>query len=48
VILGVQFFDVFNRHYYGSPNTNMGSTTFGQVTGVSGNRYGQLSGRIEW
>jgi hypothetical protein len=48
MIVGVQFFDIFNRHYYGSPNTNMSSTTFGQVTSVSGYRYGQLSARIQW
>jgi hypothetical protein len=48
LIIGAQFFDVFNRHYYGAPGTSMGSYNFGQVTSVSGYRYGQLSGRIEW
>jgi hypothetical protein len=47
-ILAAQFFNVFNRHYYGAPDTNMADTTFGQITGVSGNRTGQVSARIQW
>ena len=43
-----QFFDVFNRHHWGTPNLTMGSALFGHVTSVSGNRYGQLGARFEW
>jgi Carboxypeptidase regulatory-like domain len=46
--LRAQFFDVFNRHHWGSPDLNMNSPLFGHVTSVSGNRYGQLSARFEW
>jgi hypothetical protein len=46
--IGVQFFNVFNRHYYSSPDLYPGSPTFGQVTYAYGNRYGQLSARVEW
>jgi hypothetical protein len=44
----VQFFDVFNRHYWGNPNTSITSPFFGQVTGVSGFRYGQFGARFEF
>jgi carboxypeptidase family protein len=43
-----QFFDAFNRHRWGAPNTDINSPFFGHVTGVSGHRYGQLGARIEW
>jgi hypothetical protein len=43
-----EFFNVFNRHYYRAPNMSIGSPTFGQVTGVYGNRVGQVSARVEW
>jgi hypothetical protein len=53
--IAAQFFNVFNRHYFAAPDTNLNDTTFGQVTGtggnlagVSGNRIGQLSARFEW
>jgi hypothetical protein len=46
--LRAQFFDVFNRHHWGTPNLTMGSPLFGHVTSVSGNRYGQLGARFEW
>jgi hypothetical protein len=46
--LRVQFFDVFNRHHWGNPNTSINSPYFGHVTGVSGFRYGQLGARIEF
>lgn len=47
-VLAAQFFNVFNRHYYSAPDTNMADTTFGQITGVSGNRTGQVSARFDW
>lgn len=44
-----EFYDVFNRHYYNSPDTNPNDTTFGQVTGISGtSRTGQLGARLQW
>jgi carboxypeptidase family protein len=46
--LRAQFFDVFNRHHWGPPNLDMTSSFFGNVTSVSGYRYGQLSARFEW
>jgi hypothetical protein len=48
VTLRAEFFDVFNRHYNNNPNTSFGSAYFGHVTGVSGNRTGQLGARFEW
>ena len=47
--LRAQFFDVFNRHHWGTPNLDMTNTSFfGHVTSVSGFRYGQLAARFEW
>jgi hypothetical protein len=47
--LRAEFFDVLNRHHWGSPTTsNIGATNFGNVTGVSGSRQGQLGARFEW
>jgi hypothetical protein len=46
--LRVDFFNVFNRHYWNNPNQNLASGYFGHVTGVSGNRTGQLGARFEW
>ncbi|WP_295413878.1 hypothetical protein, partial [uncultured Thiodictyon sp.] len=44
--LRAEFFDAFNRHHYNSPNTgNIHGDHFGNVTGVSGNRQGQLGAR---
>ena len=44
-----EFYDVFNRHYVNSPDTNPNNTTFGQITGVSGtSRTGQLGARVQW
>lgn len=43
-----EFYDVFNRHQYSSPDENMSSPYFGQVTGVSGNRTAQYGARFQW
>jgi hypothetical protein len=43
-----EFFDLLNRHQWGLPNTSYTSPQFGNVTGVSGNRKGQVGARIEW
>src|SRR5438445_293847 len=51
--LRAQFFDVFNRHHWGTPNLQMNSPLFRHVTGLCSNcavsnRYGQLGARFEW
>ena len=43
-----EFFDLLNRHQWGSPNTSYLSPQFGNVTSVSGNRKGQIGARFEW
>ncbi len=45
-----EFFNVFNRHYFDNPNTNVGDTQhFGNVMTVGGSpRVGQLGVRFEW
>jgi hypothetical protein len=43
-----ELYDIFNRHYWNNPNTTISSAYFGHVTGVSGNRTGQLGARFEW
>jgi hypothetical protein len=49
VTLRAEFFNLFNRHYWYSPSTNFwDQSTFGHVTGVSGNRVGQVGARFEW
>ena len=40
------FFNSLNQHHYNAPDTGRNDQFFGQVTGVSGNRVGQLSGRF--
>jgi hypothetical protein len=42
------FFDLLNHHHWNNPNMDMGSPYFGHVTGVSGNRTGQLSARFQF
>lgn len=46
--LRAEFYDVFNRHHNNAPNLTFGSPYFGHVTGVSGNRTGQLGARFQW
>jgi Carboxypeptidase regulatory-like domain/TonB dependent receptor len=42
-------YNVFNRHGYGEPVTNMTAPNFGYVTGISGNpRQGQFGARFQW
>ena len=44
-----EFFNAFNRHYYGNPNLNIGGPYFGQITNVVGNpRQGQVGMRVSW
>jgi len=44
--LHADFFDSLNQHHYNAPDTGRDDQFFGQVTGVYGNRIGQLSGRF--
>lgn len=46
--LRAELYNAFNRHYFSGPSTGIGSPNFGQITGVYGNRYGQLGARLEW
>lgn len=49
MIVSAQFFNVFNRHYFSAPDTNMADTTFGQITSISGTpRNGQVTARFQW
>lgn len=45
----VEFYNLFNRHYYSNPNTDITSPQFGYTTGVTGNgRNGQFGARFQW
>lgn len=45
----VEFYDLFNRHYFDNPNTDISSPNFGYVTGVQGaSRNGQFGARLQW
>jgi hypothetical protein len=43
-----EFFDLLNRHQYSGINESYTSPQFGNVTGVSGNRRGQVGARFEF
>jgi outer membrane receptor protein involved in Fe transport len=44
-----EFYNLFNRHYFSGPDTNINSSTFGYVTSTAGSpRVGQLAARVEW
>ena len=44
----LEFFNLFNRHQLGGPDTNMSDATFGQIInyGGVGGRVGQLGARL--
>jgi hypothetical protein len=45
----LELINVFNRHYYTNPVTNIGSPEFGYVTSTTGQpRQGQIGLRFEW
>ena len=45
----VEFYDLFNRHYYQNPITDITSPEFGYVTDVQGtSRNGQFGARFTW
>ncbi len=47
--LRVEFYNIFNRHSFANPNTNLSSPEFGYVTSVSSTpRNGQFGARFEW
>ncbi len=46
--LRVEFFNLFNRHYFGAPSTDMNDRYFGSVWLASGNRAGQCGLRVDW
>jgi hypothetical protein len=46
--LRFEMLNMFNRHYFGSPDLNMNSTSFGNIRTASGNRVGQLGARIQF
>ena len=43
-----EFLNLLNRNTFGSPNVNVNSTLFGQVTSTSGNRTVQLAARLDF
>jgi hypothetical protein len=48
-IIHADFFNVLNRHQWSTPGSNdPGNAFFGDVTGVSGNRTGQISAKFTW
>jgi len=47
----VEFYNLFNRHYFSNPNTNLSSSQFGYVTSLSSTatpRQGQFGARFQW
>ena len=45
----VEFYDLFNRHYYDNPVNDITSPLFGYVTSVGGtSRNGQFGARFQW
>ena len=47
--LRLEFYNIFNRHSFNNPDTNLKSPTFGYVTSVNSTpRNGQFGARFEW
>ena len=45
----VEFYNIFNRHSFNNPDSNINSPTFGYVTSVNSSpRQGQFGVRFEW
>ena len=44
----VEMLNAFNRHYFGGPDLNMSSASFGNIRTASGGRTGQLGARLNW
>jgi hypothetical protein len=44
-----EFYNLFNRHYFQDPSTNIAGSDFGHVTSTAGSpREGQIGARFEW
>lgn len=44
-----EFYNIFNRHHFSNPDTNIQSATFGKVINLTGTpREGQIGLRFEW
>lgn len=48
LLFRLEMFNIFNRHYFGSPNMNTNNPYFGNIIIASGRRAGQLGARLEW
>lgn len=46
--VGVDTFNLFNRHPWGGPNTDINAANFGQISGVNPGRIIQLRARIDF
>jgi len=46
--LRFEMLNAFNRHYFGGPDLNMSSASFGNIRTASGGRTGQLGARLDW
>ena len=46
--LRFEMINVFNRHYFGGPDLNLASVSFGNIRTASGGRIGQLGARLDW
>lgn len=44
----LELLNVFNRHYFGAPDMDLNSASFGNIRTAGGNRTGQLGARIEF
>ena len=45
---GSDFFNAFNRHNWGGPNTDINNSAFGTITSTGAGRVIQLYARFEW
>ncbi len=46
--LGADFFNVFNRHNFSNPDTNIDDPGFGRISSASAGRTGQLFMKVIW
>ena len=46
--LHMDFLNLFNRHFFSGPTTDLQQTYFGNIWSASGNRTAQLGARVEW
>lgn len=45
----MEYYNIFNRHHFANPDTNIASPTFGKVINLTGDaRQGQIGLRFEW